>query len=184
VSRFRQPHKTKVSNSRTNRVIENVCAEQKAMKVQARFDSRLRVCAKLLKKGVLERVAELVTQTLVETPNESRRVEQSLIIICRIDCYSDKNSLLIISLTTRELSFKANEPIITLTTQAVFTLSAGNHKPLTCDVPGAERQSRLCDVRAITTRILFVEIAAIAYPYGRRTRHYMKLLRQSNLIAG
>ena len=116
-------------------------------------------------------MAEFVTQTFIEFPNKPGRIKQGFVIVFRSDRYCNKDSLLTISLTTSELALEANEPIIALTTQAVFALSTWNHEPLTRYVPGTESQGRLSNIRAISTRVFLVEIAPIAYPYGRRTGH-------------
>ena len=90
---FREPHKTNVSNGGTNGIVEDISAKKKAMKMQSGFISNFRVSAELLKKGMFERMTKPMAQALIESANESRRVEQSLVVIPWSNGYCNKNSL-------------------------------------------------------------------------------------------
>lgn len=164
---LRQPNEAEVANCGANRVIENVRAEKEAVKMQSRLVSNGGVRAELLEKGVLKRMAELMAQTLVESTNEPGRVEKGFVIILRSNSYRNKNSLPVIRLTAGELALEAHEPVIALTTQTILTSAARDHQPLAGDIPRAESQGRLGDIRTVPTRVLLVEIAAVANPYGR-----------------
>ena len=141
------------------------------MEVKTRRRSCFRMSAKLLKKGVFKRMTNLVPNALIPSSDKLGGVPQRFIVILRGYSYRNKNSLLRLGLATGELALKANTPIITLTAKALLSLAARDHKPLAGNIPGTESQSRLRNIRAIATRIFLVEIATIAFPYGRRTWH-------------
>ena len=120
---------------------------------------------------MLKGVAEAVTNALIPSPDELGRVSQRFVVILGRYSDCDENSLLMISLASSKLTLEADKPIITLAAQTLLTFTTRDHKPLTGDIPRAKSERRLCNVRAIATRILLVEIAAVTYPYGRRAGH-------------